>query len=204
MKLHWSPRSPFVRKVMIVAHELGLVGEIECVRSIALRTKANPAIIQDSPVGRIPVLVLPDGVVLSGSYAICDYLDSLAGSGRVIPKGEQKWQEIELHGVADGLLETLIFWRWEFVVPPEQCRQDISDTCEIKVEACLSWLEKKVDVFASCDYAIGQITVGVALDYLDFRFEQIDWRSSCPNLAKWHKTFQQRVSSMATEVINDE
>jgi glutathione S-transferase len=24
MKLHWSPRSPFVRKVMIFAHEVGL------------------------------------------------------------------------------------------------------------------------------------------------------------------------------------
>ena len=29
MKLHWSPRSPFVRKVMIVAHERGLVSRID-------------------------------------------------------------------------------------------------------------------------------------------------------------------------------
>ena len=28
MKLHWSPRSPFVRKVMITAHELGLADRI--------------------------------------------------------------------------------------------------------------------------------------------------------------------------------
>jgi glutathione S-transferase len=33
MKLHWSPRSPYVRKVMIAAHELGLQGQLVCVRT---------------------------------------------------------------------------------------------------------------------------------------------------------------------------
>ena len=28
MKLHWSPRSPFVRKVMVVAHDIGVAGLI--------------------------------------------------------------------------------------------------------------------------------------------------------------------------------
>jgi glutathione S-transferase len=29
MKLYWSPRSPFVRKVMVCAHELGVADRIE-------------------------------------------------------------------------------------------------------------------------------------------------------------------------------
>ena len=41
MKLHWSPRSPFVRKVMIVAHELGLADRIDCVRTVAATTKPH-------------------------------------------------------------------------------------------------------------------------------------------------------------------
>ena len=33
MKLHWSPKSPYVRKVMICAHELNLVPQLDLVRS---------------------------------------------------------------------------------------------------------------------------------------------------------------------------
>ena len=35
MKLHRSPRSPFVRKLMIVAHEVGLVDRLTLVRTVA-------------------------------------------------------------------------------------------------------------------------------------------------------------------------
>jgi glutathione S-transferase len=205
MKLHWSPRSPYVRKVMMVAHEIALVDKIETVRSVAIRTRPNPDIIQDSPIGRIPVMVLDDGIVLSGSFAICDYLDSLHDGRKMIPQsGIERWRELELHGIADGLLDTLIFWRGELMVPVEQCRQDISETCAVKVEACLDWLENKVGVFSKYDFAIGQITVGIALEYMDFRYGHIDWRASRPELTAWHLNFSQRDSRKATEVVNDE
>ena len=41
MKLLWSSRSPFVRKVMLVAHEKGLADRIEQVRTIVAPTKPN-------------------------------------------------------------------------------------------------------------------------------------------------------------------
>jgi len=190
---------------MIVAHETGLVDRFDLVRSVAIRTRPNPDILQDSPVGRIPVLVLDDGIVLSGSYPICEYLDSLHDGRKMIPaQGSQRWRELELHGIADGLLDTLIFWRGEFIVPESQIRQDISATCAIKTDACLDWLEKRAPEFSEYDYAIGQITVGIVLDYLGFRFGQLNWSTSRPQLTAWHKQFVQRDSSKATEIINDE
>ncbi len=205
MKLHWSPRSPYVRKVMIVAHELGLVDQLDLVRSVAVRNRPNPDIIKDSPVGRIPVLVLDNGTVLSGSYPICDYLASQRSDSRIIPPtGEARWRELELHGIADGLLDTLIFWRGEFMVPAEQCRLEISDTCAVKTQACLAWLEQRAAQFSDYPYGIGQITVGIALDYLDFRFAQLPWRTRYTALEAWHRHFGQRESSKATEIVNDE
>ena len=44
MKLHWSPKSPYVRKVMVCAIELGLEGQIDKVRSVAAMLAPNPAI----------------------------------------------------------------------------------------------------------------------------------------------------------------
>jgi glutathione S-transferase len=205
MKLHWSPRSPFVRKVMMVAFEAGLFDRIEKVRSVAVRNRPNYDILKDSPVGRIPVLVLDNGTVLTGSYAICEYLDSLHEGRKLIPPtGEKKWRELELHGIADGLLDTLVFWRGELMVPAEQSRSDISDTCAVKVKTCLAWLEAKTPEFSNDDFGIGQITVGIALEYLDFRYAHLDWRTTHPMLKAWHLNFSERPSRIITEVINDE
>ena len=205
MKLHWSPRSPYVRKVMIVACEIGLDERFEKVRSVAIRTRINPDIVRDSPVGRIPVLVLDDGTVISGSYAICDYLDSLHDGARMIPPaGAARWRELELHGIADGLLDTLIAWWGEFLKPEGQRWQALCETCATKTNACLDWLERRSESFEREALGIGQITAGVALDYLDFRFADLDWRAGRPTLAAWHEDFRRRASSKATEIVNDE
>ena len=45
MKLHWSPRSPFVRKVMVAAHDVGVAGRIECVRTVAAMMGPTPGIV---------------------------------------------------------------------------------------------------------------------------------------------------------------
>ncbi len=206
MKLHWSPRSPFVRKVMIVAHELGVSEQFECVRSVAIRIKPNPDILADSPVGRIPVMVLDNGVVLSGSYHICEYLHTLCeGRSVIIPAlGPKRWKELQLHGVADGLLDNLINWRGEFMKPEALRWQAFADTCAVKTNACMDWLEARCSSFSGDDFGIGQITTGIALDYLDFRFGSLDWRERRPDLTQWHAEFQRRDSSKATEVVNDE
>jgi glutathione S-transferase len=61
MKLHWSPRSPFVRKVMVFAHETGLVDRLTCVRTVVAMKTPNAALLPDNPLSKIPTLVLDDG-----------------------------------------------------------------------------------------------------------------------------------------------
>ncbi len=78
MKLHWSPRSPFVRKVMVSAHELGVADRIQTVRTVVQMDKPNPVLLADNPLGKIPTLVLDDGTTLYDSLTICEYLDSMA------------------------------------------------------------------------------------------------------------------------------
>ncbi len=89
MKLHWSPRSPFVRKVMIVAHERGVADRITCVRTVAETTKPHAELMKDNPLSKIPTLVLDDGMVLYDSAVICEYLDSLDGAPKLFPQSAQ-------------------------------------------------------------------------------------------------------------------
>ena len=205
MKLHWSSRSPYVRKVMVVAHETGLDKKIATVRSAASRTRINPDIVKDSPVGRIPVMVLDEGIVLTGSFAICDYLDSLHDNRKMIPAdGPSRWRELELHGVADGTLDILLSWRGEKMKPKAQRSEALCESCAVRVQNCLRWLDQRAREFDSQDYRIGQITTGIVLDYLDFRFAEIDWRAESSILCEWHQVFAARPSSKATEIVDDE
>jgi glutathione S-transferase len=113
MKLHWSPKSPYVRKVMVCAHELGLVPRLQLVRSVAAMLKPNEQLMQDNPLSKIPTLVLDNGLVLLDSVVICEYLNDLAQGPLFPPQGMPKWQALRWHALANGLLDALILWRNE-------------------------------------------------------------------------------------------
>src|SRR3954463_14773416 len=86
MLLHWSPRSPFVRKVMIAAHECGLADRIETVRTVVAASQPNTELMKENPQSRLPTLRIADGTVVYDSPVICEYLDMLAGGGKLFPQ----------------------------------------------------------------------------------------------------------------------
>src|SRR3954447_8711164 len=109
MRLHWSPRSPFVRKVMVTAHELGLADRIDCVRTVVRMTQLNRDLLPENPLSKIPTLVLPDGTVLIDSVVICEYLDAVAGGDILFPPaGAERWTALARHALGNGLLDILI------------------------------------------------------------------------------------------------
>jgi glutathione S-transferase len=114
MKLHWSPRSPFVRKVMIVAHERGIADRLDCVRTVAAMTTPHAELMKDNPLSKIPTLVLDDGTVLYDSPVICEYLDALDGKPQLFPP-ERAARLIALRrqALGDGFLDLLVLARNE-------------------------------------------------------------------------------------------
>lgn len=199
LTLHWSPKSPYVRKVMVVAHELGLVGQLRLVRSVAAMLRPNPAIMADNPLSKIPTLVRTDGSTLFDSVVICEYLNDL-GRGTLFPTaGEARWQALRWHALADGLLDTLILWRNERERASPLA--EMMAAFELKVRATLRLLEAESPALAASALSIGTITVGCALGYADYRFAKLDWRASAPQLAAWFARLSERPSFRATEVV---
>ncbi len=200
MKLHWSPKSPYVRKVMVCAYELGLVQRLELVRSVAAMLKPNPAIMADNPLSKIPTLVREDGSTLFDSAVICEYLNDLGG-GKLFPQqGEAKWQALRWHAFGDGLLDALILWRNER--EREVPLQPLLDAFELKTRASLRLLDAEAPALAQAPLSIGTITIGCALGYLDYRFGPFGWREQAPRLAGWYATLSQRPSFKTTEAVD--
>jgi len=201
VKLHWSPRSPFVRKVMIAAHELGVADRIETVRTVVAMSKPNRGLLQDNPLGKIPTLVLDDGTVLFDSLTICEYLDSLGGP-RLFPAGPQRWTALTRHALGTGLLDTLILWRNERDKPEGRQTPEWLAAFELKTAASLDRLETMVPELEAAPFGIGHIAIGCALSYLDFRFTGYGWRHGRGRLAAWHEAFEARPSVQATQVVD--
>jgi glutathione S-transferase len=200
MRLHWSPKSPYVRKVMVCAHELDLVDRLELVRSVAAMLKPNARLMQDNPLSKIPTLVLDDGFALFDSVVICEYLDALGG-GTLFPKqGSDKWQALRWHALGDGLLDALILWRneRERVVP----LQGLIDAFELKTGATLKQLDDEAQALEETPFSIGHITLGCALGYLDYRFGGFGWRALAPRLAEWYARTRARPSFRQTEPLD--
>jgi glutathione S-transferase len=189
MKLHWSPRSPFVRKVMVAAHELGLAGELQTVRTVAGMAQTPPGLLADNPLGKIPALY--------DSFVIIDHLDTLAGGGRMIPRDAVARQlELRRHALANGFLDLLVLWRNERDKPHPMPAW--LDGFARKTEAVLAALEGEIGAIAATPVGVAQITIAIACAYMDFRFPQLGWRAACPQLAAWERSFAARPSMRAT------
>jgi glutathione S-transferase len=200
MQLHWSPKSPYVRKVMVCAHELDLLPQLELVRSVAAMLKPNERLMQDNPLSKIPTLVMDNGFTLFDSGVICEYLDDLA-QGALFPKdGALRWQAHRWQAFGNGLLDALILWRNER--ERETPLPALMDAFALKVEAALRQLDAEAASLTDTPLSIGHITIGCALGYIDYRFDSLGWRTTAPRLAAWHHTLCQRPSFQATEPID--
>ncbi|MFY9762359.1 MAG: glutathione S-transferase [Xanthobacteraceae bacterium] len=202
MKLHWSPRSPFVRKVMIVAHERGLAGRIECVRTVAAMTKPHAELMKDNPLSKIPTLILDDGTVLYDSPVICEYLDALDGAPKLFPRAPKaRMTALRRQALGDGFLEMMVALR------NEHERAQPSDihmaSTAARKAAVLASLDREAESLTTTPFGIGHIAIGCALSYLDFRFADENWRKDHLRLANWHAAFAARPSVRATEPVDD-
>jgi glutathione S-transferase len=202
MKLHWSPRSPFVRKVMIVAHELGLVDRLDCVRTVAATTRPHPELMRDNPLSKIPTLLLDDGSVLYDSRVICEYLDGLHAGRKLFPiETKARMTALRRQALGDGALDFLLLLRNE----RERAQPSPVHVAaySAKKAAVLDAFEREADDLAAAPFDIGHIGIGGALCYLDFRYASEPWRDTHPKIAKWHADFCARPSVRATEPVDD-
>jgi glutathione S-transferase len=204
MLLHWSPRSPFVRKVMIVAHEVGLAEHIETVRTVVAAAAPNAELMKRNPQSRLPTLELADGTAIYDSRVICDYLDSLHDGARLFPQDfPDRLVALRRQALGDGMLDTLIMWRGEQLRPPAQQSIKHMQAWKLKTRASVDMLEEEADPLADSRFSIGHIALGVALDYIDFRFGELAWREGHPRLTAWHDTFAARPSVRANQPADE-
>ena len=205
MLLHWSPRSPYVRKVMIVAHEVGLSDRIDTARTVVAAATPNVELMKENPQSRLPTMRLADGSALYDSRVICEYLDTLHEGDKLFPaSGSERLVALRRHALGDGMLDTMLMWRGEQLRPAASQSIKHMQAWKLKTNVSVDMLEEReVEALAASRFSIGHIALGVALGYIDFRFPELAWRNGHPRLASWYETFAARPSARATPPVDE-
>jgi len=183
MKLYGSLTSPYARKVRVLLKEKN----IPC--DFIVEGPSDPAghVAALNPLGKIPVLVRDDNEVLFDSPLIVDYLDTLQGEPLIPISGELRWQVLRWHALGQGVLDAVVARLMEVRKANEKQSPDLITRQEAKVIAALKFADnaKKGPAYLVGDrFSLADLTLGVALEYIDFRFPH-DWRVQHPRLAHW-------------------
>ena len=195
MKLTFSPASPFARKVRIAAIETGLIDRIEFTTATVAPGQANEEYSKITPLKKLPVLILDNGDVILDSYVIVEYLDELAGGGKLIPaSGPERWKVKSDHSLLQGMLDSMLLCRYEGMVRPEPLRWKAwSDDHWNRAWTGMARFESKPDVLSG-PFNIAQIGLVCVLGYADFRFADCGWRKAYPKLDAFHQKMLERPS----------
>lgn len=199
LTLYGNSASPFVRKVQLLLHEAGAQDRVT-VQDVAGHPTAPGALPLDhNPLGKIPALLRDDGPALYDSRVICRYLDDLTGVG-LYPEGERLWATLTLEATGDGIMDAAVLMVYETRSRVETCQDPVWIEAQwAKVARALDALEARWLSHLAGPLDIGQIAVGCALGYLDFRHAARNWRAGRPGLERWCAAFCARPAMLATK-----
>jgi glutathione S-transferase len=198
MKLFYSASSPFVRKVLVCAHELGLRERLELVPAAPHPVNRDGTVVAQNPLGKIPTLITDENLVLYDSRVICEYLNALADAQLIPTHGTARWRALVDQSLADGIMDAAVLARYENAARPAPLRWEAWTGGQLEKVTCgLAEFERHADRWGA-RIDLGTIAAGCALGYLDFRYAALGWRERYPAAAAWFGQFAARESMAAT------
>jgi glutathione S-transferase len=198
MELKYSPLSPYVRKVRITAHEVGVADRIRLTKVDA--RKEPETIAPHNPLGKIPALITDDGAVLFDSPVICEYLDAEFGGHRLLPAtGARRYEVLTRMALADGIIDAAVLVRNERNRDASKQSDEWIAWQLRKVFSGLDRFEERADPSGELD--LGQIALGAALGYMPLRIDETAGLTRWPRLRGWYERMSQRESFRATAPV---
>ena len=197
MKLFYSPIHGFIHKVLVVAHEAGIIDRIQPVPTYPLREEHDISAI--NPLQKVPTLTLDDGRALYGSQVICEYFDSFnAHSPLFPPTGDARWDALRRLSLADQSFEINV----QVTLARAPVDRGVFDWGWPKLIRALDQMERDAASYSGFD--VGHAGTLHMLSYFDRAAKQgyemfgisetYDWTAGRPTLAAWYAQAVRRPS----------
>lgn len=197
MQLFYSPTSPYARKCRIVARERGLMADLE---EVVCNPMEDPAELHvKNPLGKIPCLVLDDGMAIFDSPVIAEYLDGLGNAPALIPAaGTGRFKVLVAAALGQGMTDAAFNITMEGRRPQAQQSPEVVARWRAAILRGLDQMWGHLKVLPG-DLTLGHIAGAAALGYLDLRHGALEWRQGRADLAAWFDEFNARPSMRETD-----
>lgn len=193
MKLYYTNRSPYARKVRVIALEKGI--ELELIEEDLTAKSAD--LMALNPVGKIPVLAADDGTVLCDSTAICAYLENYQKEPSFVPDAPAPyWRMVNLDAVAKGLTDITVGVFYEKLIHPQDFHAKFIANKEAAIVQTLEYFEGRIGDLKDLDMAA--VSTACAIGYICFRLGHLWPQNSCQRLTQWYDEMSQRDSFQQT------
>ena len=197
MKLISAKPSPFARKVRVLIHEAGLTDEVETIEVVTSPIDTDEFVAEANPLGKIPALITQDIHSIYDSRVISRYLDDYAKAG-LYPE-DYLWETLTIEATADGIMDAAVLMTYERRIRPENMVSETwLDAQWEKISRAVESAEISGAFVHDKPLNMGDIGMGCALAYLDFRHADRNWRDENERLEEWFELFSQRDSMKAT------
>ena len=189
MQLFYTPASPYVRKVMLSAHVLGLADDLT-LETVDWASPDSADKLALNPLAKVPALIA-DGKLIADSRVIMEFFDIRAGGGKIIPHDpETRIDVLRQAALIEGMLDASIAIVYETRLRPENMVMDsIMHRYREKIIRGLAMVgASTISYDNGAMPTIADISLAALLDYLDFR-DIVAWRDHAPHLADWMASF---------------
>ena len=198
MKLIIARPSPYARKVRVALIEKACDCEVIVDNPWLPDTQVACA----NPLGKVPTLLLDDGRVVHDSTVIIEYLETLEMPPALIPADpQQRVAHKQIEALADGVCDAVVLIALEGTRSEDKRSDAWLERQHKKVVEGIFELERQLsgkDWFTESGFGLAEVATVCALDYIDFRYPDYQWRSRAPGLVELHTRLRSRPSFSAT------
>ncbi len=190
MKLLYTKRSPYARKVRVVALEKGINLEL---LDEDLQNKST-RLLDANPLGKVPTLVLDNNETVYDSSVICQYLDGLNETNPMIPKDPKKRIDVlKWEAFSNDLMTVAINAYMEKIRHPVDFKKDFVTTQENNIQKAYQFIESHLNQLK--EFNLASIAVVSAIGYVHFRLPHLKVQGK---LDAWFQEMNKRPSMQNT------
>jgi len=192
-QLFYSEGSPYARICRMALRERGLLSDIE--ETVTALRDPSAVVLPHNPTGRVPALLLGDGVTLTETTLILQWLDRFGARPALLSDDPR---DLSAYGRALGLLDGVAVWNRELRRPPSERSPSVLSLEAMRANRIADALEKDVTTGLYSGANASMLGLLSVLGYVQRRHTVWQWWEARPNLEQWFAQASERESFSQT------
>ena len=200
MKLFFTQRSPFARKIRMLARLTDQISDIEEIETTVRDPDA--IVLPHNPTGKVPTLVLDDGTALQESLLITTYLEERAGTRALNGIGNQRWAAFAFDSFVTATADNVAWlFREQNIKEIDKQSPTFLEIERDRAKRNYDALESTLDTDLGNPIRTAHLTAASLFGFVEAFMQDENWHQNRPKLQGWYRRFQEESAFQETVPI---